>query len=217
MSLIARFMRIFFHYFYHGFAWTYDFVAAVVSIGRWKDWVQSALPFIRGNRILEIGHGPGYLHSQLHARFEFVVGLDESAQMGLLTRRRLKKAGYEKLSLTRALAQSTPFPAGTFDTVVSTFPTEFIYSPATLSECHRILNGPGCLIILPAAWILGGKTLDRFAAWLFRITGEAPREISSLVVQRMSHSLEQAGFSTEFRQIERLSSVVIVVIARKIL
>jgi ubiquinone/menaquinone biosynthesis C-methylase UbiE len=215
MRFIARFMRIFFDYFYHDFAWTYDFVAAAVSIGRWNSWTRTTLPFIRGSRVLEIGHGPGYLQSQLRQKFNFVVGLDESTQMGRLAQQRLEKAGPSELKLIRARAQTMPFCSGTFDSIVSTFPSEYIYSPATLTNIYRVLKEEGCFILLPAAWILGGKSLDRLAAWLFQITGEAPREISSLINSRMSSTLEQAGFNVEVKRIEIRESVVILVIASK--
>ena len=91
MRLISRFMRFFFHHFYHSFAWSYDFVAAVVSIGRWNDWIRTIIPFIQGNNILEIGPGPGYLQHLLRDRGLSIFGLDESMQMIRLAKNRLKK------------------------------------------------------------------------------------------------------------------------------
>jgi len=58
---MKQFLRLFFRLLYHQLAFTYDLVAASVSFNRWKDWVMSVVPFIEGNRILEIGHGPGHL------------------------------------------------------------------------------------------------------------------------------------------------------------
>lgn len=40
------------------------------------------------------------------------------------------------------------------------------------------------MVILPMAWITGTRPLERLAAWLFRITGEAPgkpKPISTMV------------------------------------
>ena len=106
-------LRFFFRLLYHQFAFTYDLVAATVSLGRWKDWVLSVLPFIEGNRILEIGHGPGHLQRALLDRNLLAVGIDESPQMGHLAKRNLtrffrSKAGnqndkldaYTQISLT---------------------------------------------------------------------------------------------------------------------
>jgi hypothetical protein len=37
----GRVMRVIFYLLYHPFAFTYDLVAAAVSLNRWKDWVFS--------------------------------------------------------------------------------------------------------------------------------------------------------------------------------
>ena len=58
MCLLTRFLGFFFHLLYHPFAWAYDLIAWTVSLGRWKDWVESVVPFIKGMRVLELGHGP---------------------------------------------------------------------------------------------------------------------------------------------------------------
>ena len=113
-------MRFFFHHFYHTFAWTYDFVAALVSVGRWNTWIQAVIPFIHGKNVLEVGHGPGHLQELLINGQRFSVGLDESRQMGRLAKRRLEKAGHFKFNLIRARAESLPFANDTFDTVLST-------------------------------------------------------------------------------------------------
>ena len=63
--LLGWFLRFFFHLLYHQFAWTYDWVAAGVSLGRWNEWVRSILPYMQEGRILELGHGPGHLQAEL--------------------------------------------------------------------------------------------------------------------------------------------------------
>lgn len=204
-------MRFFFHHFYHAFAWTYDFVAAVVSIGRWKDWIQTVVPFIEGARVLEIGHGPGYLQRILLSRKLFAVGLDESRQMGLLAKR--STDGFANLA--RGLAQSLPFPSETFESVVSTFPAEYIFDPRTLSDVYRVLHNGGRFIVLPVAWIVGRSFMDRIAAWLFRVTGESPSNVTDIISQRTIRLLEQVGFKVEVRQIEIKSSIVLLLSAEK--
>jgi ubiquinone/menaquinone biosynthesis C-methylase UbiE len=213
MHLIARFMRFFFYHFYHTFSWAYDFVAAVVSIGRWRTWIQTVLPFIQGTRILEIGHGPGHLQRILLDRKLFVVGLDESRQMGRLAKYNTGGTA----NLTRGLAQSLPFDAQTFDTVFSTFPAEYIFDPRAIADAHRVLRKGGLFIVLPAAWIVGRKALDRAAAWLFRVTGEAPVNVADMIRERAVHPFERVGFKVETRQIEVKSSVVLIIMAEKII
>jgi ubiquinone/menaquinone biosynthesis C-methylase UbiE len=215
MNLFRRLMRFFFHHFYHSFAWTYDFVASLVSIGRWDDWVQAVIPFIQGENVLEVGHGPGHLQYKLIDANRFNVGLDESAQMGRLAKLRLLGAGQNKFKLIRGQGEMLPLKAETFDTVISTFPTEYIFEQQTLSEIYRILRSDGLLIVLPAAWIVGQKLLDRGAAWLFKVTGQAPAFPHTVISQRLAPVFKNVGFKPEFKIIEIRSSVVLIVIANK--
>ncbi len=214
MALLRRFLRFFFRHFYHGFAWTYDLVAGVVSIGRWNDWIRGAVPYVQGDRVLEIGHGPGHLQLDLRRSGRMVIGLDESQQMGRLARNRLARAGFNDLDLVRGMAQRLPFPSQAFDTVVSTFPAEYIFEPETISEIRRVLWDGGRYVLLPAAWIVGRKTLDRAAAWLFRATHQAPQFPGDVYACRLLPQLEEAGFQAGYEIVEIRSSEVLVVIAR---
>jgi ubiquinone/menaquinone biosynthesis C-methylase UbiE len=212
---LRRLLRFFFWHFYHGLAWTYDFVADVVSIGRWNDWMQCAIPFVRGRRVLEMGYGPGHLQVYLREQTgAWVAGLDESRQMARLAQQELGKHGIPDGALTRGLGQALPFDDAAFDTVIATFPTEYIFEPPTLHEIRRVLEPRGRFVIVPAAWIIGRKTMDRVAAWLFRITDQAPRQPAEIIAARMRPAFEKAGFVPEFRTVEVRSSVVLVVIAR---
>ncbi|MGD8404626.1 MAG: methyltransferase domain-containing protein [Anaerolineales bacterium] len=213
MRLLSRFLRLFFHLLYHPFAWTYDLVSWTVSLGRWKDWVESVVPFIKGNRVLELGHGPGHLQRILHGLNLLAIGLDESRQMGLLAKRNLAQSGYAQISLIRGLGQDLPFPSETIDAVVATFPTEYIFEAQTLSEVQRILTDGGRFILLPVAWITGAGLLDKFAAWLFRITGQAPPNLNQEIINRFSEPFIEAGFQVQTEQLEVKSSLVLIVIA----
>ena len=215
MQLLTRFLRIFFHLLYHSFAWAYDLVAWTVSLGRWKDWVECVVPFIEGTRVLELGHGPGHLQRILQDLSLFAVGLDESRQMGYLAKRRLLGNGYTQINLARGLAQSLPFPIGSFDTVISTFPSEYIFEQSTLLEARRVLTNGGRLIVLPAAWITGKSTLERLMSWLFRFTGQTPSDPLEKVKQKLSQPVASAGFQVEIRQVEVKSSLVLILIGTK--
>jgi ubiquinone/menaquinone biosynthesis C-methylase UbiE len=213
MYLLSHFLRGFFHMLYHPFARTYDFVSWTVSLGRWKDWVESVVPFIKGTRILELGHGPGHLQRVLRDLNLLAVGLDESRQMGFLAKRNLFRSGYTQSGLIRGLGQELPFSSGVFDTVVATFPTEYIFEERTLSEVRRTLIDGGRLIVLPVAWVTGTGLLDKSAAWLFRVTGQAPSDLTEEATKRMLEPFIEAGYQVQTEHLEVESSLVLIVIA----
>jgi len=214
------FLRFFFRLLYHQFAFTYDLVAAAVSFNRWKDWVMSVLPFINGNWILEIGHGPGHLQRILLSRNLFAVGIDESTQMGRLAKRNLRhflssehslnRFAYAQINLTRGLAQQLPFRNDAFDTVVATFPTEYITDPNTLAEVKRCLSDQGRLITLPAA-----IPRNPFLDWLFRVTHQSPTEAVDVVETRFREPFVRAGFRTEVKILDVKSGTLLIVVASK--
>lgn len=206
MELIRRFMRFFFRLLYHPFAFTYDLVAWVVSFGKWKDWVYSVLPFIKGTDLLELGHGPGHLQRLLLDRGLNPVALDESTQMGRLAKRRLGASQ----KLARGITQALPYPNETFDSVISTFPSEYIFDPRTLSEVRRVLRNSGRLIVLPAAFPANG-----FLKWLYKITGESPAVLDESIKERLGKPFLQAGFEVEMHVIELKSSRLIIILAKK--
>jgi ubiquinone/menaquinone biosynthesis C-methylase UbiE len=231
-------LRCLFYLLYHPFAFAYDLVAATVSWGRWKDWVLSVVPFIEGTRILEIGHGPGHLQRVLLSRGLFAVGLDESAPMGRLAKRNLTRIpgsqslshspavhsvpqesassiDYTQFNLTRGLAQNLPFPSESFDTVVATFPAEYIFEPITLDEAYRVLTRDGRFVILPGASILGRGFMDRLMAFIFHITGEAPPNLSEILHDRSREPFAKSNFQVEFHELDIRSSRVFILVATK--
>ena len=219
-------MRLVFYLLYHPFAFTYDLVAATVSLGRWKDWVLSVIPFIKGTRVLEIGHGPGHLQRALLSRGLIAVGLDESATMGHLAKRNLtrffnsktdskSRNAYAQIKLVRGVAQHLPFPNETFDSLVATFPSEYIFDTHTLTEANRVLTVHGCFIILPSATLLGRGVLDRVMALLFHITGQTAPDIPNMLRERIKGPFAQAGFHVQIHELSIQSSLVFIIVATK--
>lgn len=198
---ISRFMRFFFHHLYHAFAWGYDLVASVVSMGQWQRWVQASESLISGKQVLELGFGPGHLQTRLHRSGLQVTGLDESAQMASQAHRRLRKLSYAP-RLVRGLAQQLPFVDQSFECVVATFPTLYITHPDSLAEIYRVLKTPtgasGCrLVVLMAAWITGNRFSDRVLRTLFRVTNQTPPEDQN--IQDFLQPYLQAGFQASIR------------------
>jgi ubiquinone/menaquinone biosynthesis C-methylase UbiE len=152
-----------------------------------------------------------------------VFGLDESTQMGRLARHNLRRyiaksahPDYAQIKLTRGISQHLPFPSESFDSIVSTFPSEYIFDPKTLGEAQRVLAENGRFIILPGASILGRGILDRAMAFLFRITGETPPDLVDILHERTRKPFTSSGFQVEIHELNIKSSMVFIVVATKV-
>lgn len=213
-----RLLRFGFRLLYNEMAWSYDMVSWLVSLGHWRAWQQAALPFIRGEQILEVAHGPGHMLVELGRQGFQVFGVDLSPAMGRQAIRNLKKC-QQSAPLTRADIGFLPYRSGSFDSVMSTFPAEFIVEPRTILELYRILVPSGRVVIVPEGRLKGGGLVRRFIAWLFTITGQRvePAEqgwLSQLWIE-VEGRIQDAGFSIELKKIDLEESEATVVILTK--
>lgn len=212
--ILSAILKVFFHLLYHQFARLYDAVAWMVSFGRWQDWILATLPYLDGDTILEIGHGPGHLLQALCKIHKQVFGLDESWQMNRLASGSLVSAGCS-LNIVNGYAQFLPFPSASFRHVVATFPSEFIFSPITLSEISRVLSSEGTLVVLPTALIQGKSCFDRFLRWLNRVSRQAPPDLDNLLLEDLSRPFQRAGFETTILTPAVRDSKLVLILARK--
>jgi ubiquinone/menaquinone biosynthesis C-methylase UbiE len=215
--LIHSILKTFFNLLYHQFAWSYDRVADIVSIGRWKDWVFSIIPYLGDGRILELGCGPGHLQAKLFSDHQGIYGLDSSSQMLRQAQRNLS-ADQISGNLVMAEAQLLPFEDRSFPTIVATFPSNYITDSQTLEQVWRVLKEGGQMIILPAAWISGKELLDRLAAWVFSVTGESPDFNGDNLPGSLALSIEILvgfGFEVSHDLIEGQNSTVLIIYAVK--
>lgn len=203
MNFLSYFIKYFFRRLYHEQSGLYDLVAWTVSLGAWRKWVYSTLEFIDDGNVLELGCGPGHLQSALFQAGLSPAGVDESMQMLQQAKRRITRAGFSP-GLIRSLAQDLPFPNAQFNTVVSTFPTEYILDTRTIMEVWRVLKADGQLVILP--WALRTET-----RWLFEATHQGP----STSWPNLQNALGRNGFGTELRLLQRRNGTVAVILARK--
>lgn len=169
-----RFLRWAFTRFYREFAWTYDTVAALVSRGLWRRWIETATAHVHGERVLELGSGTGYLQRALGHRGVWSVGLEVSPQMIRLARRKIARAGLTP-RLIHGDARLLPFADGSFSDVVATFPTDYILDPRTLREARRVLRPGGQLLVIDAAFFTKRDAYAAAVEIAYRATGQAPR------------------------------------------
>lgn len=202
------FLRWFFQHLYTTLAWAYDAVAWLSSLGQWSSWRRTALPHVRqGMPALELGFGTGHLQVEARRRGLRAFGVDASAQMARLTRRRLRRADLP-LVIVRARAQALPFPPRFFASVFSTFPSEYIFDQASLTEVHRVLASRGSLVVVISARIRPRFPWEHLTRWLYDSTGQAPGPDPKWL-----EAFRQAGFTVRFETVDVPGASVVQIIA----
>lgn len=130
----------------------YRFASTVPFAGQWRVWQSLVLARIRGQDILELGCGLGDLLADMLEAGYICRAVEHSPQMVAAARDtiRRRKVGIASW-IIEGSAQRLPFSDQTFDTVVSTFPSEYIYAPETIAEVERVLRPGGRLVIIEGA------------------------------------------------------------------
>lgn len=208
-KIIVLIFRCLYYLLYHQFAWSYDFVAALVSLGQWNNWVNYTLSFLSQERVLEIGFGPGHLLLSSMRNNIDIIGLDESKQMAARAYKMIKSTGYSP-SILRGNVYSLPFKDVYFNQVVATFPSEYIFKTAAISEIDRVLTPGGQLIVLPFAWIKGKLWYEKITHRFFDLNTfiQAWRD-------KYCQAITQQGFEVTIKQINDSKSKIFFIIATK--
>ncbi len=133
----------------------YRFASTVPFAGQWRVWQQLVLSRIQGKQVLEFGCGLGdLLADMLEAGYD-CHAIEKSPQMVAAARDTLRRRHIGQPNcIQQGIVQQLPFPDNTFDTIVSTFPSEYIYDSATLAEAARVLRPGGRLIVIEGASLL---------------------------------------------------------------
>ena len=169
--LWARLIRHAFWVLYNPLARIYDWVSWTVSLGHWRRWGRAALPELRGKHVLELAFGTGDLLLDLHTAGYHPTGIDLSPAMARIAQRKLAKVGLAP-PLVRGRAQQLPFAGASFDSVLCTFPAEFIVSAESLHQIARVLCPGGRAVIVAMGKLLSDDPWARLLEWLYRITGQ---------------------------------------------
>jgi arsenite methyltransferase len=104
-----------------------------------------------GERVLDLGVGPGFLAAEMAAEVGpdgTVAGIDVSESMLALARGR-----GARVDLRSGSSADIPYPDASFDAAVSTQVLEYVADiPAALAELRRVVRPGGRLLILDTDW-----------------------------------------------------------------
>jgi SAM-dependent methyltransferase len=161
-SLRWRIVGALFELLYHSRT-LYWLASTVPFAGQWRRWQRLVLPRLRGVDVLEVGCGPGWLLADMAEAGYTCAAVDRSPQMVAAARRELRRRRIASTaaSVRHAEVQRLPYASASFDTVVSTFPSDYIGDPVALREILRVLRPGGRLVI-----VLGARLLPAHAALL---------------------------------------------------
>ena len=175
--------------------------------GQWRVWQRLALSRLRGTDVLEVGCGIGTLLADMLERGYHCRAIDRSPQMVAATRRELRRRGLSggDWIVRRASVQALPFADASFDSVVSTFPTDYIADVAALREINRVLRPGGRLIVVLSAALLPARPLLRPLVAVQRLVygrqavdaqAHAQPDLAAPLLARM----REAGFAPELER-----------------
>lgn len=163
--------------FYTRFARIYDWMVRYLPI--WRTWLKRTLPYIQGDRVLEVSFGTGYLLTQFADRFQ-AFGIDYNAAMTKTAKENMKRKGMSA-DLQRADVVHLPYADHCFDTLVNTLAfSGYPDGKSALTEMGRVLRPGGRLVLVdisyPKNYNRLGVALTRF--WM--ASGDIIRDMGAL-------------------------------------
>jgi SAM-dependent methyltransferase len=160
-----------------------------------------------GQRVLDVGCGPGALTGALAARVGAgsVAAVDPSASFVAAVRER-----HAGVDVSVAAAEALPFPDGAFDAVLAQLVVHFMADPvAGLREMGRVARGGG--VVAACVWDHAGERAPLTVFWrAVRELDPAADDESGLAGAREGHlaTLFAAAGLDELRHAELTASVV---------
>ena len=166
---------------YNWMAKGYDAFMTIFPL--WKKWIKKIIPHIKGNRILEVSFGSGYLMTQYASDNYEIYGIDYNEKMVEITANKMKKINIEA-QLTQGNVEKLPYPDSTFDTVINTMAfTGYPNGEKAMSELKRVLKKDGSLLLVDFDY---PKNRNRFGYMIVRLWekfGDIIKDINSILTE----------------------------------
>jgi arsenite methyltransferase len=169
---------------------------ATRDVLRRRELVRAALDARAGDRVLDVGCGPGFYVTELLevvGRDGLIVGVDSSADMLAVAAKRAE--GHENVDFHEADATSLPVPDASFDRAIAVQVLEYVRDiSAALAELRRALRPGGRVLVWDVDWATvswqanDGELMRRaLAAWDKHLTHPS-------LPRRLAAQLRDAGF-----------------------
>jgi ubiquinone/menaquinone biosynthesis C-methylase UbiE len=165
------------------------------TIGR-RQAILRALNLKTGERVLDIGSGPGHQALEMSPMVGpsgNVDGVDISESMLQIAQSRCD--GVSNIKFHHGDAVNLPFQAGTFDAVMSSMVFEYLVDvPKALSEAQRVLKSGGRIVVHDCDWsatLWRSSDPDRMARMLQVWDGHL---VDKNLPQTLNTKLRNAGF-----------------------
>lgn len=168
-----------------------------------RSQVLRVLKLRRGERVLDIGSGPGLLALDMAAAVGAsgrVAGIDSSESMIAMSRARC--AAHPWVRFRIGDATRLPFPDASFDVAVATQVYEYVGEiGAALSELYRVLEPGARALILDTDWAsIVWNTADQER--MDRVLGAWDEHLADPHLPRsLAPRLEEAGFGVQRKQV----------------
>jgi arsenite methyltransferase len=155
---------------------------------RRRELVRAALGARAGDRVLDVGCGPGFYVTEMLevvGRGGSIVGVDGSADMLAVAAKRAQ--GHDNVEFHEADATSLPVPDASFDRAIAVQVLEYVRDiPAALAELRRTLRPGGRVLVWDVDWATvswrasDGELMKRvLSAWDKHLTHPSlPRELA---------------------------------------
>ncbi len=166
---------------YNWMAKGYDAFMTVFPL--WKKWIKKIIPHIRGDKLLEVSFGSGYLMTQYAIGKNEIYGIDYNERMLEITANKMKRLNI-KAHLSQGNVEKLPFPDNTFDTVINTMAfTGYPDGEKAMSEIKRVLKKGGRLLLVDFDYPNTRNIFGYLIVRLWEKFGDIIKDISSILAE----------------------------------
>lgn len=156
----------------------YDYF--MVFFPPWKKWLGSILPYIKGQRLLEVSFGPAYLLSVYDEQIS-LHGLDYNETMVKCCIKKMKLLNRDA-SIIKGNVESMPYPDDYFDTVVNTMAfSGYPNGSKAMEEMLRVLKPDGVLLLLDYDYPINRNIAGYFLVRFIELCGDIIRDIGKII------------------------------------